>query len=317
MKLKSLQIILLFLIFIPIANAVEYPSPAGYVNDFANMLSPGDIARLNNEITAIEKDTTVEIAIVTVDSLQGVSVEEYAVKLFEKWGIGKKGNDNGLLILVAKNEREYRIETGYGLESIINAARAGRIGREILEPNFKKGEYGEGLYEAVLEIKGLVENEPRVVSRYEGGTNEGLVLFAAFSILIICVILYYRIKDKDEFCETYSRWHLTEAEKEAKLEKVKKYNKDNEKKRLVLKLVCYAISIFIVIYSPWIFTKIFTIIVEVFFMFFIFFIIVKLGGGSGGGRSSRGFGGGFGGGSHGGGGFGGGHSGGVGHSGKW
>jgi len=85
---------------------VEYPSPTGYVNDFAHMLSPGDIARLNSEITAIDKATTVEIAIVTVDSLQGVSVEEYAVKLFEKWGIGKKGTDNGLLILVSKNDRE-------------------------------------------------------------------------------------------------------------------------------------------------------------------------------------------------------------------
>jgi uncharacterized protein len=150
MKLKIITFFLLFLIFIPLANAVEYPSPTGYVNDFANILSPGDIARLNNEITAIEKATTVEIAIVMVDSLQGVSVEEYAVKLFEKWGIGKKGTDNGLLILVSKNDREYRIETGYGLEGTITDARANRIGREILEPNFKKGEYGNGLYSALV-----------------------------------------------------------------------------------------------------------------------------------------------------------------------
>jgi uncharacterized protein len=167
MKLKILQILLIFLIFIPLANAVEYPSSVGYVNDFANMLSPGDVARLNSEITAIENATTVEIAIVTVDSLQGVSVEEYAVKLFEKWGIGKKSNDNGLLILVARNEREYRIETGYGLEGTITAARAGRIGREIIEPNFKNGDYGKGLYEAVKEIRGLVEQDPSVIARFE------------------------------------------------------------------------------------------------------------------------------------------------------
>ncbi|HEY9247143.1 MAG TPA: TPM domain-containing protein, partial [Candidatus Methanoperedens sp.] len=167
MKLKILQVIFLFLIFIHTAGAVDYPSSTGYVNDFANMLGQADKERLNIEITAIEKATTVEIAIVTVDSLQGVSVEEYAVKLFEKWGIGKKDKDNGLLILVAKNEREYRIETGYGLEGTINAARAGRIGREIIEPNFKNGEFGKGLYESVLEIKKLVENDPAVVAKYE------------------------------------------------------------------------------------------------------------------------------------------------------
>jgi uncharacterized protein len=163
-KSKSSIILISFILFcfIPLSSAVEYPTPTGYVNDFASMLSPSDIARLNNEITAIETNTTVEIAIVTVDSLQGVSVEEYAVKLFEKWGIGQKEKDKGLLILVSKNDREYRIETGYGLEGTINAARAGRIGREILEPNFKNGEYGKGLYEAVLEVKALVSNPPDV-----------------------------------------------------------------------------------------------------------------------------------------------------------
>jgi len=164
MKASDIFIIFMFLLFllfsIPISTAINYPSPTGYVNDFANILSQSDKERLNSEITAIEKATTVEIAIVTIDSLEGVSIEEYAVKLFEKWGIGKKSTDNGLLILVSKNDREYRIETGYGLEGTINAARAGRIGRDILEPNFKKGEYGEGLYEAVLEVKDLLSNNP-------------------------------------------------------------------------------------------------------------------------------------------------------------
>ena len=99
-------------VFIPLSNAIEYPSPVGYVNDFAYMISPSDEANLNDLISSIEKATTVEIVIVTIDSLQGLSVEEYAVKLFEKWGIGKKSNDNGLLILVAKNERGILIQDG-------------------------------------------------------------------------------------------------------------------------------------------------------------------------------------------------------------
>lgn len=199
MNFKIIQTIFFLLIFIHIASAVEYPSPVGYVNDFANMLSPDDEARLNGEITAIEKATTVEIAIVTVDSLQGVSVEEYAVKLFEKWGIGKKGIDNGLLIIVAKNERKYRIETGYGLEGNINAARAGRIGREIIEPNFKKGEYGQGLYDALLEIDSLLRNGKSDISRDIVETNQNqisaegfayFVLFVFFAFFILTIIIY-------------------------------------------------------------------------------------------------------------------------------
>jgi uncharacterized protein len=292
MKLKILQILLLFLICIHIANAIEYPSPTGYVNDFANILSPGDIARLNSEIAAIEKATTVEIAIVTIDTLQGVSVEEYAVKLFEKWGIGKKSNDNGLLILVAKNEREYRIETGYGLEGTINAARSGRIGRETIEPNFKKGEYGRGLYEAVLEVKGLVENDPSVVAKYESSTtsrsanSDVIIMFTSIIIVFIGLILFNRYKKEDE-------------------EKAKKLQLGSD-------LIAVVVSIY------------FMNVVATFLVIWLSAFLYRFGGRSGGGRGFGGDfgggssgGGGFGGGSSGGGGFGGGSSGGGGHSGNW
>jgi uncharacterized membrane protein YgcG len=156
MRLATFLIIFLILLFFPSANAIEYPSPVDYVNDFAEILDSDQEMRLNNEITAIEKDSTVEIAIVTIESLQGVSIEEYAVKLFEKWGIGKKGVDNGLLILVAKKERQYRIEVGYGLEGVITDAQSSKIGRDILMPRFKNNEFGEGLYEAVQEIRIIV-----------------------------------------------------------------------------------------------------------------------------------------------------------------
>lgn len=92
-----------------------------------------------------------------------------------------------MLIFVAKNEREYRIETGYGLEGTINAARAGRMGREIIEPNFKNGEYGKGLYEVLLEVEGLVRDDPSVVARYESSSQAtyDLVFGSIISLLII------------------------------------------------------------------------------------------------------------------------------------
>jgi uncharacterized protein len=330
MKLKILQILLIFLIFIPLANAVEYPSSVGYVNDFANMLSPGDVARLNSEITAIENATTVEIAIVTVDSLQGVSVEEYAVKLFEKWGIGKKEKDNGLLILVSKNDREYRIETGYGLEGTINAARAGRIGRDILEPNFKKGEYGTGLYEAVLEVKGLVSNNPDVLAKYTNTnqiqypnifTFQGLVLIISLLIAITGNYLSKRFKDTEMFNKPIKGDFGSNDEFEKSIEKfmeTKKLNRDNKKKRLILLLGSNAIAIIAIYFVA---GHNLTYIGFFILLFLMFITGAVEGGGWGGGGGDfegRSGGGGFGGGSGGsGGGFGGGSSGGGGFSGKW
>lgn len=216
MKFKLLSIFFLLLIIIPSALAVDYPSRDGNVNDFADMLDPDEEAQLNSDITSLEQGTTIEIVIVTVGSLQGVSIEEYAVNLFEKWGVGKKGKDNGLLILVAKNEREYRTEVGYGLEGIITDAESSRIGHSILEPNFKNGEYGRGLQEAVAEIRGIVENEPKsaaeigksavsnVVPVEKGPTHEKelitdkteLPIWTFITLIILALIGYNLNKNK-------------------------------------------------------------------------------------------------------------------------
>ena len=80
---------------------VDYPDYVGYVNDFAGILDNASASDLEALITSIEKNTGAEIAVVTIDTLEGITIEEYAVVLFEKWGIGKADEDNGLLILVA------------------------------------------------------------------------------------------------------------------------------------------------------------------------------------------------------------------------
>ena len=92
--------------------AQEFPAPRGKVNDFANMLKPEDRATLEESLAGVERDTTAEIAVVTVPTLGGKPVEEYANRLFSEWGIGKKGRDNGVLILIARDDREMRIEVG-------------------------------------------------------------------------------------------------------------------------------------------------------------------------------------------------------------
>ena len=103
-------------------------------------------------ITDLEKETTAEIAVVTTDSLEGKSIEMYAVELFEAWGIGKADKDNGILFLVALKDREYRIEVGYGLENVITDVIASDILDEIVLPKFKEVKYGLGSFECVQKI---------------------------------------------------------------------------------------------------------------------------------------------------------------------
>jgi len=114
----------------PAFAAVPFPKPEGWVTDRAGLLDPIAKARVEQLLTEVDRKSGVEIAVVTLPTLGGRSVEEVAVELFHAWGIGKKGKDEGLLLLVAPKERKLRIEVGYGLEGTIPDGMAGEIIRE-------------------------------------------------------------------------------------------------------------------------------------------------------------------------------------------
>jgi uncharacterized membrane protein YgcG len=152
------RIVLFFLlVFLPLtyAYAVAYPEHQNrFVNDFAGILDEATKDRIETSLRNFEKQTTNEIAVAIVPDLQGEEKEDYAVNLFKKWGIGKKGKDNGLLLLIAIKERIWKIEVGYGLEGNLTDAQCGDIGRNYLVPHFKKAaedkaEYGRGIEEAL------------------------------------------------------------------------------------------------------------------------------------------------------------------------
>ena len=130
----------------------EYPSPVGWVNDFAGIFKQEDIDKMNEFLTDFEKKTTVEIAVVTISSLNGKSIKMYANGLFNAWGIGKKDINNGILFLVVPNDKQLCIHVGHGLENVITNVVASRILDEIATPSFKKGEYGQGSYEVVKKL---------------------------------------------------------------------------------------------------------------------------------------------------------------------
>jgi len=157
---------------------IDYPDYTGYVNDFAGILDNASASDLEALITGIEQDTGAEIAVVTIDTLEGITIEEYAVQLFEQWGIGKADEDNGLLILVALAERQVRIEVGYGLEGVVTDLEAGRIIDEIIVPNFKNEDYSRGIYDAVVTISNQVYGEEDLVT--DGSDREPSPVAAGF-----------------------------------------------------------------------------------------------------------------------------------------
>lgn len=137
-------------------TAGAFPKPTGYVNDYANVLR--DKSMIEHRISEYHKQTTNEIAVVTIDSLGGEPIEDYAHRLFKEWGIGAKGNNNGVLILVVVRDHKTRIEVGYGLEGRLNDAFCGRVIRDDMIPAFKQGDFSLGIQHALTTLMARMGN---------------------------------------------------------------------------------------------------------------------------------------------------------------
>jgi len=137
--------IFLFLLLGLAVKAQDAGRPRSYVTDLASALDAGTRSQLEALLVELEKKTSAEVAVVTVRSLEGREVEDYAVDLYQKWGVGKKGKDNGILFLIAPSERKVRIEVGYGLEDVITDAYASQIINEVVLPSFRQGQVSNGI----------------------------------------------------------------------------------------------------------------------------------------------------------------------------
>ncbi len=150
----SFLVSLFLLISVTVYAAI--PQPVGYVNDFAHILKPQTVKELNSIILQIKRKTGVEIAVVTIKSTEGDDIFDYSMKLFEKWGIGEKGKDNGVLFLVDIGDRKLRINTGYGVEGILPDGLLGRIRDRYILPYFRKGDYDDGILNGVKAIAATI-----------------------------------------------------------------------------------------------------------------------------------------------------------------
>lgn len=213
-SLYTIQAILL-IHAIGVVAQEPWPSPQNYVSDFANVISPAEENRINSLAKMLQDKTTVQLAVVTIDNLQQRgygTVDEAAVKLFEAWGIGQKGKDNGLLILVSVQDRKWRIEVGYGLEGTIPDAIAASYGRNILVPRFRQGEYGQGILDLSVALIARIAEEHNIpLSEFNlnaqtiprGGGNQGQggggIFQSFFSIIVFLIMMVLFIRNPSLF----------------------------------------------------------------------------------------------------------------------
>jgi uncharacterized protein len=164
-KKAVISIISLLFIAISFANTIDIPYLTGRVNDNAQILSENTRKSLSEILKEHEDKTTNQIVFLSIHSLEGESIEDYANEVFNDWKIGQKDKDNGILIVVVPEERKMRIEVGYGLEGDLPDVLAGRIIRNIMAPSFREGDYDGGVTKGaqaiidVLEWKNLPETQ--------------------------------------------------------------------------------------------------------------------------------------------------------------
>ncbi|TDT99724.1 uncharacterized protein DFO45_1435 [Azorhizobium sp. AG788] len=179
----------------PALADLSFPALSGRVVDAANVLPATTRAMLDGKLAAQEAKASDQFVVATVPSLQGTSIEDYANRLFRFWKLGQEKKNNGVLLLVAPNERKVRIEVGYGLEGILTDAVASTIIQTTILPAFRKGDMPAGIVagaEAVLEILNLDPEEARQRAAGAPATavgDDGMVLFVIFVILVVVILL--------------------------------------------------------------------------------------------------------------------------------
>src|SRR5579863_8997572 len=178
------------------AEPVSQLRPTNYVNDFAGVLDQNTVTTLNNLCQQVDQNAHAQIAVVTIKSLDGSDIESYAVALFKQWGIGSKATDHGVLILLATQDRRYRVEVGYGLEPILPDGKVGGFGREAV-PLLKQNDYNGAValltmrvadviaQDAGVQLTGARPNTPTA----RPGPDKGLSIGGVVVLLIIFLIL--------------------------------------------------------------------------------------------------------------------------------
>ncbi len=189
--LFGVLLIFSFILGAHLVLAFDVPSrPNGYVLDQASLLGNSDKQMLEQNLENFQKETSDEIAVVIINSLGGDTVENVAQEIFTKWGIGKKGQDNGALLLVSKDDHSVRIHVGYGLEPTLTDIVAHNIEENSIIPKFKSGEFASGITDGVNAIEQVVRDPSQAenynsASNGSSGSGNSFMFFIFFGLMIL------------------------------------------------------------------------------------------------------------------------------------
>jgi uncharacterized protein len=151
--------IVLLLLLPCLAAAVDVPQLKGRVNDMANLLSPETVTLLEQKLAGFERETSNQVAVLTIPSLQGDEIDQFAIRVAEQWKLGQKGKDNGVLLILAKAERKVRIEVGMGLQGVLPDITSAQIIRNVMSPHLKSNDFDQGINAGVDAILAATKGE--------------------------------------------------------------------------------------------------------------------------------------------------------------
>lgn len=171
------------------AAAQDFPEkPSTLVNDYTNTLSPDQVSQLEQKLVAFDDSTSTQIAVVIIKSLDGYDIAGYASQLGEKWGVGRDKKNNGVVLLVAIDDRKVTIQTGYGVEGALPDAIARRIIENEIKPGFKNGDYYGGLDRGTDAIISYTKGEYKNEDPKKGDGKKGIPFGLIFLIIVVIII---------------------------------------------------------------------------------------------------------------------------------
>jgi uncharacterized protein len=179
--------------FVPLLWALDVPELKGRVNDYGGMLKPETVASLEASLAELEKTDSTQVVVLTINSLEGEVLEQFSIRVAEKWKIGHSGRDNGAILLISKQDRKVRIEVGYGLEGKLTDLMSGRIISDIIVPAFKGGDFDAGVLlgvDAITKtVRGEFTSENFRPQKAEKKSSSGMIGFMFFAFIAITAIL--------------------------------------------------------------------------------------------------------------------------------
>lgn len=213
----AVSFLLIFQYFIFGLSAQNFPPlPNSYVTDLAGILKPNEKAELEQAIAVFYDSTSVQIALVIISSLEGYEANDYAAKLGEKWGVGVKGKNSGVVYLFSMQDREVAIQVGYGLEPVLTDALSRRIIETSIIPSFKQGKYFAGIQNGLVSIMKATQGEfkaPTGKAKQEKNFPWGILPIV---VVIFLVVLFARVKSVSKYAQVnhmgfWAAWFLLNA----------------------------------------------------------------------------------------------------------